>query len=304
MKTLKWRVGDITVTSVPESQNPTGPRFIYNDVDKKRVQAICKEHSWIAPTFVTDDGNLLLRMQSLIVDAGKNKVIVDTCVGNDKKRHNPQFNMKKDDFLDRMAAAGYPRESITAVVCTHLHVDHCGFNTSLVDGKWVPTFPNARYYFAKAEFDYWRVTAYRDDDDIFNDSVKPVMDAGLAELVEPTRQLCEGVRLVPTIGHTPGHVSVVLESRGKRAVITGDSIHNPLQIAVPTITSHFDWDSPKAVATRIDFLKKWTDGQTLVIGTHFADPTAGVLRARGGDSWELDANAEAAKAMVEKSGKL
>lgn len=185
-------------------------------------------------------------------------------------RHVPIWNNMNTDVFDRMAAAGYHPNTITEVFCTHLHDDHCGGCTKFVDGRWVPTFKNAEYVYNITEFDYWRVTEYKGGDEVFQDSVKPIIDAGLAKFVDPLKyQLCPGVRFESTPGHTPGHVSVIVESGGKRAIVTGDMIHNPLQIAEPRVTSHFDWNSAIAVETRLAFLKKWTDGETIIIGTHF-----------------------------------
>jgi glyoxylase-like metal-dependent hydrolase (beta-lactamase superfamily II) len=213
-------------------------------------------------------GNLILRICSFIVDTGAHRIIIDACVGNEKTRHNQKWNGMKTDLYDRITAAGYHPDSITEVICTHLHDDHCGGCTRKNEhGEWVPVYRNATHIYARTEFEHWRVTPYKDDDLVFQDSVKPVMDAGLAQLVNSEYQVAAGISLFPTPGHTPGHVSVLISSRDKQAIITGDMIHNPLQIAEPTITSIFDSDSAKAVQTRLAFLKKWTDGKTVIIGT-------------------------------------
>lgn len=202
-------------------------------------------------------------------------------IGNDKQRSTPGWTNLQTPFLDTLTAAGYPPETITHVICTHLHVDHVGWNTRLVNGKWVATFPNARYLFCRPEYDHWSNTDKHsyDGQNIMQDSVQPIVDAGLADLVPINHVVCEGVRFEPTVGHTPGHVSVVIESGGARAVVTGDMTHTPVQFAEPEMSSSLDWDRKMSVETRKKFLAKFNDGETLVIGTHFGTPTAGKLRA-------------------------
>ncbi|MDH4148286.1 MAG: MBL fold metallo-hydrolase, partial [Acidimicrobiia bacterium] len=211
---LRWKIGSVTITSISESESPTSPRFLFKDVDKLGVLARAEAAPWLRPHFVSDEGYLLQKIQCLVIDTGSERIAVDTCIGNDKIRANPGWNNLQLPFLDDLAAAGYPPESITHVVCTHLHVDHVGWNTRLVDGAWVPTFPNARYVFVQAEFDHWRDTPEMSGDDVFGDSVAPIAAAGLADYVAPDHRICEQVSFQSTAGHTPGHVSVVIESEG------------------------------------------------------------------------------------------
>jgi len=190
------------------------------------------------------------------------------------------------NFLADLAAAGYPRESIDTVVCTHLHVDHVGWNTMLVDGpvgnRWVPTFPNARYLMARVEYEHWATRHERDDMiAVLADSVTPVWEAGLVDLIETDHRIDDEIRLVPTPGHTPGHVSLRIASEGEEALITGDFMHHPCQIARPQWSSTADSDPDAARATREHMLGRLADAPTLVIGTHFAGRTAGhVVRDR------------------------
>jgi len=173
------------------------------------------------------------------------------------------------------------------VVCTHLHVDHVGWNTMLVDGRWVPTFPNARYLMGRIEYAHW--TGQRERDDmtaILADSVAPVWDAGLVDLVETDHRICDEVSLAPTPGHTPGHVSVRIASCGEEALITGDFMHHPCQIARPEWSSTADSDPDAARRTREAMLTGLAGTPTLVIGTHFAGRTAGRI-VRDGDAFRL-----------------
>jgi glyoxylase-like metal-dependent hydrolase (beta-lactamase superfamily II) len=157
----------------------------------------------------------------------------------------------------------------------------------LVDGEWIPTFPNARYLIARPEWEFWS----REDDksfgDVLGDSVRPIFAAGLADLVEVRHEVTTGIRLEPTPGHTPGHCSVRIASRGEEAVITGDLMHHPSQCAHPEWCSIADSDPERATKTRRDFLERFADGPVLVIGTHFHAPTAGRVR-RDGRAWRFE----------------
>jgi glyoxylase-like metal-dependent hydrolase (beta-lactamase superfamily II) len=202
--------------------------------------------------------------------------VVDTCVGNDKVRRSLIGREPlSTNFLGLMAEAGWSRDSVEAVVCTHLHVDHVGWNTMLEDGRWVPTFPRARYLIGRAEFAHWSAEAEGEQAAVLADSVQPILDAGLADLVEMDHRLSPEIRLVPTPGHTPGHVSVMIESEGQSAVITGDMTHHPCQMAHPTWSPPFDSDREASAAMRRRMFGEWADKPILVIGTHYAAPTAG-----------------------------
>jgi glyoxylase-like metal-dependent hydrolase (beta-lactamase superfamily II) len=286
---LTWSVGGITITSVPESSTPTSPKFMFKGFDRTAVLALAEKATWLQPHFVDENGYLLQKIHCCVIDTGDYKIAVDTCVGNDKQRGNPLWHESQGPFLEDLLDAGYAPETITHVVCTHLHVDHVGWNTRLVDGEWIPTFPNAQYIFVKEEFDHWSVTEDLFGDSVFEDSVAPITNAGLAELVSHDFELCPGVSFQSTPGHTPGHVSVVIQDLGKRAIITGDMTHSPIQIANPELSSSFDTDPDLARQSRYDAFLDWADGETLVIGTHFGSPTAGILQ-RNGDSYSLEVN--------------
>jgi len=283
-----WQIGGATITPVVETEAKTSPRFLFRDVDKAALRAMAARSPWLDGAFVDDDGYLLQKVQCLVVEVDGARVAVDTCIGNDKHRTIPSWDRLQTTFLDDMTAAGFDPSTIDAVVCTHLHVDHVGWNTSLVDGRWVPTFANARYLFAAPEFEHWQATAYHEGD-VFGDSVAPVFDAGLTDLVPVDHPVDGGsIRFDPTPGHTPGHVSVVIESGGQRAVITGDMIHTPAQIADVSLSSMFDTDAAQAVTTRASFLERYADGETVVIGTHWGGPGAGHVVRSGDGGWMID----------------
>jgi glyoxylase-like metal-dependent hydrolase (beta-lactamase superfamily II) len=186
-----------------------------------------------------------------------------------------------------MEAVGWTRERVDAVVCTHLHVDHVGWNTMRVDGQWVPTFPHARYLIGRREYEHWRGEDEGETQAILGDSVQPIFDAGLADLVELDHRISPEIRLIPSTGHTPGHVCVRIESEGEAAVITGDMSHHPCQMAHPDWSPAFDGDPAAAAVTRGRLFAEWADQPVLVIGTHYATPTAGRVR-RDGDAFRFE----------------
>jgi glyoxylase-like metal-dependent hydrolase (beta-lactamase superfamily II) len=282
---MQWQIGDVKITKVIELEATGGSRFILPDATRDAVLGI----DWLHPHFMDADGRLIMSIHALIVETPDRRIMVDTCLGNDKQRAIPGWHMRTGPFLRDIAAAGYPRESIDTVLCTHLHVDHVGWNTMLAGGKWVPTFPNARYLIGRKEFDHWSAhgPANTRGDDPFSDSVKPVFDAGLVDFVEADHRICPEIRLEPTPGHTPGHVSVRIASRGQEALITGDVMHHPCQMAHPEWASAADSDPHQARATRAALLDRCADAPLLVIGTHFATPTAGRV-VRDGTVFRFD----------------
>jgi len=279
----QWQIGKIKITRIVELEIAGGTGFILPDATRDACQPI----EWLKPHFMNANGSLIMSIHALVVDTGHQRIIVDTCIGNDKRRPIPAWSNMQTSFLKDLESAGYPRESIDTVLCTHLHVDHVGWNTMLVDDRWLPTFPNARYLLAEREWQYWNSV---DDDplnaEILSDSVRPVFEAGLVDLIDWEHEVCEGVRLKPTPGHTPGHVSIHIESAGQRALITGDWIHHPCQMTRTDWCSSADYDQEQARATREALLEDYADQPILVIGTHFATPTAGhVKRLPVGGYW-------------------
>lgn len=285
---LKWKVGDTTITKITEILYP---EF---DLIPAATPAVVKTVPWLFPHFVTPEGKLSVSIHSLVVDTPSAKLVVDTCIGNGRDRE--PFSIMSNlstSFLEDLSAAGYPPESINYVLCTHLHLDHVGWNTRLVNGKWVPTFPKASYLMDKKDVALYGTIAENHKDAFmqmqrrtFADSVQPVFDAGLAKPVEGPAQVCDGVRLVPTPGHTPGHCSVLIESKGEKALITGDFMHHPIQFYDAGLSISADEDNNAAIATRRRVFAEYADTPTLIIGTHFAGPTAGKL-VRDGDAYRL-----------------
>ncbi len=279
----RWQIGDVRITKIVELEIPGSGTFVLPDAEPQNVIPI----PWLVPHFATANGELVMSVHALVVESRGRRIVVDTCVGNDKERPVPDWNLRQGPFLEDLAEAGFPRETIDTVLCTHLHVDHVGWNTMKVGDRWLPTFPNARYLLGETEWAYWD----KEPEDMFGsvmgDSVRPVLEAGLADLVQTDHEITDEVRLESTPGHTPGHVSVHITSRGEEAVITGDLMHHPCQMARPEWASSFDYDAEQARATRVAFLQRYADTPVLIIGTHFAGPTAGHI-VRDGRAYRLD----------------
>ena len=281
-------VGRLRIGAVVETAGPTRATWLFPSATPEGLD---RHRAWLAPHFLDTEGRLLQSVHTFVVKTPDLTVLVDTCIGNDKDRGGRRpFHMLRTGFLDTLRAAGVAPEAVDVVICTHLHVDHVGWNTRLDDGRWVPTFPRARYLFARREWEHWT----SEDDDgtrrIMADSVAPVLDAGLAELVSMDHQVTDEIRLEPTPGHTPGHVSVRLASRGADAVITGDLMHHPVQCGEPDWQSNFDDDPAKARVTRRAFCARYADRPVTVLGTHFDHPTVGRIVSHG-DAWRFTVEA-------------
>ncbi|HET6858441.1 MAG TPA: MBL fold metallo-hydrolase [Streptomyces sp.] len=282
-----WNVGDLAVRRIDEIPLPpqTGPWLL-----PRATPEIVARTSWLRPDFA-DQGHLLrLASHSFAVEVGGLRVLIDTGIGNGKPRANPAWNNLNTDYLQRLTEAGFAPETVDLVVLTHLHTDHVGWNTTAVGDEWAPTFPNARHLTARTEWDHWSgvdLDAARRQ--MFQDSVHPVKDAGLLDLVDVPHEgitITPGLRLLPTPGHTPGHIAVELHSRGESALVTGDCIHHPVQLAHPDMGSCVDTDPAAAARTRRQLLNSLSGSRTLLLGSHFPPPTAGHVISQG-DSYEL-----------------
>ena len=237
---------------------------------------------WLRPYFADEKGNCRISIHALVIETPERKIIVDTCLGNDKERAFKHWANLQTSFLEDLELAGYPAGSIDAVLCTHLHTDHVGWNTQLVDGIWQPTFKNAEYLFGKEE---WIYTGNQRDKPLYNefisDSIQPIIDANLCRFVDTNEVICEEVSLEPTPGHTPGHVSVRIQSEGESAVITGDFLHHPCQMEEPYWECTADWNKKMAQNTRMEALEAYAEEGLLVFGTHFASPSVGTVIKKG-----------------------
>jgi glyoxylase-like metal-dependent hydrolase (beta-lactamase superfamily II) len=275
----RWQIGDVEVTCVVETAFDVPAEVIVKDfsaVDLGDSLAV------LQPSYITDSLLLRLSIQSFAIRVGDRRIIVDTCFGNDHDL--PGIGMLHTAHLEALAGAGFERQTVDTVVCTHLHTDHVGWNTMLVDGEWVATFPNAEYLFGATEHAHWskHEQAYAGLDEC----IDPIIAAGLHRFVETDHEITPEIRLVPTPGHTPGHVSVRIDSGGRSAVITGDMVHHPAQIFRHDWPSVPDHDPITAVASRRAMFSSLVDSGVLVLGTHFAEPASGyITRREGGWGW-------------------
>lgn len=272
-----WKIGDVEITRLVEVNAwEDDIAMLWPDATPEDV----KRYPWLKPHWATDDGKMIISFQCFVMRTPDHQIMLDTCIGADRQREFDVFTNMQTTFLDDLKAAGFNREDIDIVLCTHLHFDHVGWNTHLVDGQWVPTFPNARYLFGKKEYAHWKMLeetkGYHDLNHMY-DAVQPVLDAGLVDLIDPDHKPCPEITLMPTPGHTPGHVSIVIESNGEKAVITGDLMHCPIQCAEPTRIVRFDMDQATGAQTRQTFVDAMANSDTLVIGTHFSHPTGGYV---------------------------
>jgi glyoxylase-like metal-dependent hydrolase (beta-lactamase superfamily II) len=283
MRRMQWKVGRVKITKVVELETVGSTRFILPLASNAEIQKL----PWLIPHFATEEGRLKMSIHSLVVETPTRRIVVDTGLGNDKQGRNvPTWNNRTAPFLETMIAAGFPPESIDTVLCTHLHVDHVGWNTKLVDGKWMPTFPKARYVFGKTEYEHWRDHSTEPDKQaVFGDSVKPIVDAGRAELIPGDHRLSDEISMIPTPGHSPGHMSILIQSDGEQGLLTGDVAHHPCQMAHLGWSSTADSDQGQSPVTRRELFGRFADTPTLVIGGHFS---AGHIK-RDGDAFRFEA---------------
>jgi len=248
------------------------------------AELLAENRQWMRAAGALDrEDVLILCFQSYVVKTPHHTILIDSCIGNDKSRPlRPKWNMKTDDtYMRALAAAGFSVGDIDFVMCTHLHVDHVGWNTRLYSGRWVPTFPNARYVFGKTEFDYWTEQNAKAEVPPFADSVLPVVEAKRADIVGKDYQIGDHVRVLPTPGHTHGHIDFTF-GRGKDdAAFSGDLMHSPLQTRYPELSAKFDVDQRQAAETRRNFLDRYCDTETLCCTAHFPSPSTGRIRRLG-----------------------
>lgn len=278
---LSWKIGDVSVTRVEEVVTYVDAQVLMPDFEPAMLDP---HRDWLTPHFFSDrNDKMALSIHSFVVVSQGTTIVVDTCVGGAERAlpNDTEFPNR----LDAAIAGGLA--AVDFVLCTHLHFDHVGWNLREVDGEQVPTFPNARYLFAEIEVEHTRTD---DHMVVIEPSIDPLIAAGLADLVATDHVITDEVRLLPTPGHTPGHVSVAIESGGKTGLITGDMTHTPLQFAMPDLAAAaFDFDSEQSSRTRRDIIATYAGTDALILGTHFAPPTAGRL-VQAGDSARLDCN--------------
>jgi glyoxylase-like metal-dependent hydrolase (beta-lactamase superfamily II) len=277
-----FSVGDMTIHRIVEQEKAFTPVLEFLPGLSKEV--LEENRSWMEPAALDPvTGNIVLCFQSYVVKTPHHTVLIDSCIGNDKIRPaRAAWNKKNDSsYMQALAAAGVTVEDIDFVMCTHLHVDHVGWNTKLENGRWVPTFPNARYLFSQREYEYWANENEKNPIECIVDSVLPIVAAKKANLVRNDHALGDHFRLIPTPGHTIDHFAVALGRGGRDAVITGDLIHSPLQARYPELSMRVDYDAKQAATTRRNFLASYCDTSTLCCTAHFPSPSVGHIKRWG-----------------------
>lgn len=274
----RFRVGGVTVSRVEEwSGGFSGADFLFDGYEEKEWAR--REPEFVPDFYLRDEGLIFGVLQSWVLDTGTKRILFDTGAGNDKDRPGiPIFGNLTTDFLGRLQAAGYQPEDIDVVVCSHLHIDHVGWNTRLIDGAWRATFPNAQYLLPLADRDYWdpAVTGTRPTEQgafvnsgVFEDSVQPIVEQGRATWVDDGHEISPELRLWARPGHTPGQMAMELSSQGEKALFVGDILHHPMQIHRPDWNSRFCEDPEQARLTRRAVLESVADDEALLVPAHF-----------------------------------
>lgn len=251
---------------------------------------------YLQPDEITNDPEtsmMTYSVHSYVVEIDGLTVLIDTCDGNHKNRSLPEVHQLDTGYLKNLARAGFQPEDIDMVMCTHLHFDHVGWNTRLENGKWVPTFPNARYIFGRRDYEYFKENPEGEDIhfEAFQDSILPIMDAGMGQLVDENfvahKEIGDGIWLEPAFGHSPGCCTIGAQADGAPALFWGDVIHHPLQMLRFDLTFAFDADGPAASATRLRTLERAADEQLLCFPAHFRRTSAGYVK-RDGDKFRYE----------------
>ncbi|MFC9454360.1 MBL fold metallo-hydrolase [Streptomyces sp. NPDC056983] len=280
-----FAVGDLTVHRIVELVAPFMPAL--EMLPDLTPELLDENRHWLGPDQIDADDQFVLSYQSYVVRTPHHTVLVDSCLGNDKERPRPEWHRKTDDrFLRGLASIGLRVEDIDYVMCTHFHGDHVGWNTRLVDGRWQPTFPRARYVFSRAEVEATALLHRESPLPAYADSVLPILDAGLADLADEDFEIGEHIRVLPTQGHTDGHMSFRFGLKRDAVVFTGDLLHVPLQLRYPSLSFVRDRDPEAAAKTRHQFVERYCETDTVCCTGHFLAPGCGRIQ-RWGEGFRL-----------------
>lgn len=268
------RVGSAEVLRIEEYHGlGFPPKAFLPDWDDQLVE---KHLHWMVPDhYAPDEGRLVGSIHSWLIKLPNLTVLVDTCSGNHKNRpDSPFFSMMNSRYLENLAAAGVDPDDIDYVFCTHLHIDHAGWNTRLLDGEWVPTFRNAKYVVSRTEFErlVGEGSPSGDDLNLIADTIQPIIDSGQWLPIDAPFQLCDELLIEASPGHTHGHCHLTLSSGDGRAVFSGDIVHHPIQVHIPSWNSSACSATDAAIPTRIRILEELSETGTWLMPVHFAKP--------------------------------
>lgn len=279
------RFGEFAISKIADMENVLyPPQRMYPDATSEALRAL---RAKLGPQLIDAELNMLLSFNCFVIKTGRHTILVDSCIGDDKERAaRPNWHRRKSPFLDNLKSLGVTPEGIDYVLCTHLHADHVGWNTRLVNGQWVPTFPNAQYVMAEVEYRYWKGEYDKNPPEpllhgSFADSVLPVVAKGQAKMVPMSCEVVSGIHLEGAPGHTPGAVVINVESGGARAAVCGDMLHHPVQVIHPEWSTNFCEDPELSRRTRQDFVSRHADTGTRILTGHFPTPTSGQIRRDG-----------------------
>ena len=278
-------IGDFEVHRISEFEGPfIAPKVFFPEYDPEVLRA---NPDMAGPRLIDPaTGKLVFSFHSFVVKTGHHNILIDSCIGNNKERPTrPQFHQLQSPFLVDLASTGVTPEQIDYVMCTHLHWDHVGWNTRLDNGRWVPTFPNARYIMARREFEHWQAVQQRSEESphryAFEDSVLPVVRTGQSVLVDDNYSLEDGFFFESAPGHTPGNVVIHARSRDDRAVFLGDVLHHQFQLMQPAWSTLACTDPALSRTTRTRLVEEYAERGTRLLPGHFPSPTAGRIVRRG-----------------------
>lgn len=280
---FQFNIGKLKITRIEEFiDKEVDPYFLLPDLPKHIIDENLDE---IAPNFYdVKTKSVQIHMQSWLIETHDLKILVDTCGGNHKHRpYFPIFHMRDNPYIENLAKAGVSPDDIDYVFCTHLHIDHTGWNTRLENGVWVPTFKNAKYIFSKEEYEaanpkLRQIKETLETDNIFNENVLPIVESGLAQIISGTHSLIDELTIEPAYGHSDGHSIMRACCSNESGIFSGDALHHPLQIIVPECNSFACHIPDLAKATRFKILEECADNDRLLIPGHFAAPHIGKIR--------------------------
>jgi glyoxylase-like metal-dependent hydrolase (beta-lactamase superfamily II) len=280
------RIGALEIHKVLEMEQAAPMTMAFPDITAEDLRRLADWYSDAHLTGEPPSAQMNLSIHSFVVRCRGRNILIDTCNGNHKQRTIPFAHQLETPYLERLSAAGFTPEDIHLVLCTHLHGDHVGWNTRLHNGRWVPTFPNARYVFTRPDVEYFGQHGEEPfHGEAYADSVLPIIEAGQAHIVETQHaiyaELDEGVWLTPAPGHSPGSCLIHARSGGARAIFSGDVFHHPIELVRPAMPFFADYDTVLTGQTRTRLFEEYADTSVRFFPAHFAEPTTGFIRAHG-----------------------